>query len=210
MNNKNTAASRVGERIHHELRQAKSALEALPCGVSIFGGARVPDTDPYFRRARELAQALSQRGIPVLTGGGPGIMQAANEGARAGGSPSVGLNIVLPFEQRPNEHQDVALHFDFFSSRKVAFCKYSSAFIAFPGAFGTLDELFEVLTLIQCGKMPSHPVLLYGTEFWGGLVNWLKAIPNARGLLADADAARLMLVDSTEAVMAHVAPLFER
>jgi uncharacterized protein (TIGR00730 family) len=197
------ARTRVGTLIHRELRHAKQLLERLPPALSIFGGSRVKPDDPCYGHTIALARAASQAGIPVISGGGPGIMEAANKGAKLGANGlSVGLKILLPFEEIANDHQDICVHFSSFAARKVAFCKYSRAFVAMPGGLGTLDELFEVLTLVQTGKMPTIPVLLYGADFWSGLVAWLKTTVLARGLISPADVdRRIQVVDSVEAAM---------
>ena len=199
--------TRIGGLIHEELRHAKHRLERLPPAVAIFGGARVRVDDPSYAHTVALATAASQAGIPVISGGGPGIMEAANKGARAGRHGlSVGLKITLPFEESPNPHQDICVEFSSFAARKVAFCKYSRAVVAMPGGLGTLDELFEVLTLVQTGKMPSIPVLLYGVEFWAGLIDWLKTTVLARGLISAADIdRRLQSVGSVEQAMPIIA-----
>jgi hypothetical protein len=142
-------------------------------GVTIFGSARTPPTDPYYVKAVQTAVLLAQAGIPVLTGGGPGIMEAANRGAREGGGLSIGCNIELPFEQGSNAYLSRSLNFKFFFVRKTMFVKYATAFIVFPGGYGTLDELFEALTLIQTGKVKHFPVILFGSTYWAGLVEWL-------------------------------------
>ncbi len=201
--------SRIGQRINHELELAKQLLESITPAVSIYGGSRVKPSDPYYEKTRVLARALSEHGISVISGGGPGIMEAANLGAQEGRhGTSVGLNIQLPFEQRPNPYQDVSIEFVHFAARKVSFCKYSMAFVVMPGGVGTLDELYEVLTLIQTRKMPEIPVLLYGSEFWQGLVAWMRDTMLARGLVDAADLdKRVRLVDSTEDVLDVVLPL---
>ncbi|MEY8875966.1 MAG: TIGR00730 family Rossman fold protein [Leptothrix sp. (in: b-proteobacteria)] len=198
--------SRIGGLIHQELRNAKRLLDLLPPAVAIFGGSRIRPEDHYYGQAVELARSVSQVGIPVISGGGPGIMEAANKGARQGvHGLSIGLKITLPFEETPNPHQDICVEFHSFAARKVTFCKYSGAVVAMPGGLGTLDELFEVLTLVQTGKMPSIPVLLYGAEFWSGLVAWLRTTVLARGLVSAADIARrIQIVDSVEAAMAII------
>ena len=195
--------SQVGILVNHELEVAKRVLESLPAAVSIYGGSRIREDDTYYLQTVELARAISNAGIPVISGGGPGIMEAANKGAKEGlNGLSIGLNIVLPFEQKPNVHQDISIQFETFAARKISFCKYSMAFVVMPGGVGTLDEAFEVLTLIQCGKMPEIPVLLYGSEFWGGLVTWLKTTVLARGLISAVDIdRRLQVVDSCQEVM---------
>lgn len=147
-----------------------------PC-VSIFGSARTKPDNAYYQTARDIAFKLTQKGYGVITGGGPGIMEAANKGAKEGDGTSVGLNIVLPFEQHGNEFvdHDKSINFDYFFVRKVMFVKYSQGFIVMPGGFGTLDEFFEAITLIQTDKIGRFPIILVGKEFWGGLVEWIKA-----------------------------------
>jgi uncharacterized protein (TIGR00730 family) len=142
-------------------------------GVTIFGSARTSPTDPYYVKAVQTAMLLAQAGIPVLTGGGPGIMEAANRGAKEAGGLSIGCNIELPFEQGSNPFLSRSLNFKFFFVRKTMFVKYATAFIVFPGGYGTLDELFEALTLIQTGKVTHFPVILFGSAYWAGLVEWL-------------------------------------
>lgn len=142
--------------------------------VSIFGSARTPPGDPEYESACLTAKLLAQAGFPIITGGGPGIMEAANKGAMEAGGISIGCNIELPFEQRSNPYLTRSLDFKFFFVRKTMFLKYASAFVVFPGGFGTLDELFEALTLIQTGKMTSFPVVLVGRDYWGGLVDWIR------------------------------------
>ncbi|HDR9103430.1 TPA: TIGR00730 family Rossman fold protein [Burkholderia vietnamiensis] len=191
--------SRVGQHLHLELDASKRRLEGLSPIVTIYGGARVSPTDRYYLAANQLAQSLSSLGIGVMSGGGPGIMEAVNKGAQAGtGGQSIGLNITLPNEQKPNPYQDIELIFEHFSSRKVTFCKYSSAFVAMPGGFGTLDELFEILTLIQTGKSKPAPVILYGREFWDGLVAWLQASMGSRGWVSERDLKLFDVVDTVD------------
>ena len=146
-----------------------------PC-VSIFGSARTKEDNPYFEMAENIAFKLTEHGYGVITGGGPGIMEAGNKGARRGGGKSVGLNIELPFEQQANPYIDTdkLINFDYFFVRKVMFVKYSQGFIVLPGGFGTLDELFEALTLIQTKKIGTFPIVLMGTSFWSGLIDWIK------------------------------------
>jgi uncharacterized protein (TIGR00730 family) len=142
--------------------------------VSVFGGARVKRGNPYYSDAIYIGNALSEAGFAVITGGGPGIMEAANEGAKRGPSDSVGLNIRLPFEQGPNPHTDKLVNFNYFFARKVMFVKYACGVVGMPGGFGTMDELFEALTLIQTKKIEPTPVVFYGSEYWGGLIDWIK------------------------------------
>lgn len=147
-------------------------LGSVRPAVSFFGSSRFSPENPYYQLAEVIARELSDAGFTVISGGGPGIMEAANKGAYAGKSPSVGLNIHLPREQRANPYQDVALHFRHFFSRKVMFVKYASAYVVLPGGFGTLDELAEILTLVQTGKTPRIPIVLVGGGFWRGLLDW--------------------------------------
>ena len=194
----------LSQRLAREVDASQAALTDLGPSVAIFGSARVAPDNPYYVAARETARLLSQLGIAVITGGGPGIMQAANEGARAGlGGRSVGLSIRLPIEEKANPHLDVQLKFDHFASRKVAFCRHSKAFLFFPGGFGTLDELGEVLTLIQCGKSPRAPVLLYDKTFWQGMLDWMQERMVDAGLIGAHDLDRLMFCSKpAEAVAA--------
>ena len=143
-------------------------------GVTVFGSARTRSDDPQYAKAVETARLLARAGIPVITGGGPGIMEAANRGAKEGGGLSIGCNIELPFEQGSNPYLTRSLNFKFFFVRKTMFVKYATAFIVFPGGFGTLDELFDALTLIQTGRVKDFPVILFGSEYWSGLVDWLR------------------------------------
>lgn len=155
----------------------ESLAKIGPC-VSIFGSARTKEDSPYFQLADDIAYKLTQKGYGVITGGGPGIMEAGNKGAQRGAGISVGLNIDLPFEQQPNPHidHDKNLDFDYFFVRKVMFVKYSQGFIVMPGGFGTLDELFEAITLIQTFKIGRFPIVLVGKDFWGGLMDWIKQV----------------------------------
>lgn len=148
-----------------------------PC-VSIFGSARTKPEDKYYKLAEKIAQKITENGYGVITGGGPGIMEAGNKGAHLAGGTSVGLNIDLPFEQHDNPYidNDKSLDFDYFFVRKVMFVKYSQGFVVMPGGFGTLDELFEAITLIQTNKIDEFPIILVGTEFWSGLLNWVKTV----------------------------------
>ena len=163
------------ERIDAEIGRGFEVLADLGPAVSIFGSARTPAGDPAYEQARALARRLAQAGFAIITGGGPGIMEAANRGAREGGRPSVGLGIELPREQHLNPYVDIAVEFRHFFVRKLMFVRYASGFVACPGGFGTLDELFEAITLVQTGKIRDFPVLLVGTNFWHPLIDWLTA-----------------------------------
>ena len=160
-------------RISHEITVGFDALAGLGPAVSVFGSARTPASAPEYALARDVSRRLGEAGYAIITGGGPGIMEAANRGARDAGVTSVGLNIELPYEQHTNPFVDISLHFRYFFARRLMFVRYASAFVVHPGGFGTLDELFEALTLIQTSKIERFPVVLVGTEHWGGLLDWL-------------------------------------
>ena len=161
-------------RILSEFVDGVETLSRYPAGVAVFGSARLKPTHPSYEQAQHCGRLLAEKGFSVITGGGPGIMEAANTGAKEAGGISIGLNIVLPMEQRPNPYQSVDLEFRYFFVRKVMFVKYARGFIIFPGGFGTMDELFEALTLIQTLKIVPFPVVLVGRAFWSGLLEWMK------------------------------------
>ena len=193
----------LSQRLAREVDASQVALIDLGPSVAIFGSARVAPDNPYYVAARQTARLLSQLGIAVITGGGPGIMQAANEGAKAGRrGRSVGLSIRLQVEETTNPHLDVQLKFEHFASRKVAFCRHSKAFLFFPGGFGTLDELGEVLTLIQCGKSPRAPVLLYDKTFWQGMLDWMQERMLDAGLIGAHDLEHLTFCNRPEDAVA--------
>jgi uncharacterized protein (TIGR00730 family) len=173
-------------------------------GVTIFGSARTKLNDPYYEKAVETARLLARAGIPVITGGGPGIMEAANRGALEGGGLSIGCNIELPFEQGSNAFLTRSLNFKFFFVRKTMFVKYAMAFIVFPGGYGTLDELFEALTLIQTGKVKHFPVILFGREYWSGLVDWLTKTVAAERKINPADLHLFQVTDDPAEAVAYV------
>ena len=183
-------------RIQGEFVRGFDALADVGPAVTIFGSARTPPGSPEYEAARQTARLLGEAGFTVITGGGPGIMEAANRGAREACAPSVGLNIELPFEQKVNEFVDRAIDFRYFFVRKTMLVKYSQAFLIFPGGFGTLDELFEALVLIQTGKIANFPVVLYGRSYWSGLVDWLRGTMLAGGKIAAADLNLIPIVDS--------------
>ena len=160
-------------RITSEFVEGFDTLASVDKGVTIFGSARISPDDPHYAAAQQVARLLAEAGFAIITGAGPGIMEAANKGAREGGGRSIGCNIELPFEQGANPYVDTLIQFRYFFVRKTMFIKYSNAFIIFPGGFGTLDEAFEALTLIQTGKVKGFPVILFGQAYWAGLVDWL-------------------------------------
>ena len=173
-------------------------LSVISPSVSVFGSARTPSDHPYYELAEDIGRRLSDGGFAVVTGGGGGIMEAANKGAFAGKSHSVGLNIVLPNEQRPNEYQDISLIYRHFFTRKVMFVKYASAYVVLPGGFGTMDEFMEILTLIQTGKSRAIPIVLVGHTFWDGLVEWFRASLLEAGTIAEKDLDLFSVVDTAE------------
>lgn len=196
-------------QIMAEFVQGFELLSTLQPCVSIFGSARMSEDSPYYELARSIARSLSDSGLTVITGGGPGIMAAGSRGAFEGESPSVGLNITLPKEQIPNPYQDVELRFRHFFSRKVMFVKYAAAYVVLPGGFGTLDEFVEILTLVQTGKTRPIPIILVGSEFWRGLVDWFGQTLVGEGTITEDDLALFQIVDDpdqvVEAIFAHYA-----
>jgi uncharacterized protein (TIGR00730 family) len=185
-------------RIMGEFVEGFDTLANVGPAVSIFGSARVRPDDPQYGAAEETARRLAEAGFAVITGGGPGIMEAANKGARAAGGRSIGCNIELPFEQGMNPYVEIAVNFRYFFVRKTMFVKYAEAFIIFPGGFGTLDELFEALTLIQTGKVRNFPVILFGSEYWQGLLEWIRVRMLAEAKVSPDDLDLLVLTDSPE------------
>ncbi len=183
-----------------------------PC-VSIFGSARTKTDNPYYKLAEEIAEKLCREGYGVITGGGPGIMEAANKGAKAGGGKSVGLNIRLPFEQSGNIYvdPDKSINFDYFFVRKTIFLKYSQGFIGMPGGFGTLDELFEALTLVQTSKIANFPVVLVGSDYWSGLVNWIRdTLLEREHNISAADLNLFHVVDTADEAVHIINSFYER
>ena len=187
-------------RIQGEFVEGFETLADLGPAVSIFGSARSSEDDSIYQAAVETARLLAEAGLVVITGGGPGIMEAGNRGAQQGGGVSVGLNIELPFEQGTNSYVGVPINFHYFFVRKTMFVKYAQAFVIFPGGFGTLDELFEALTLIQTGKISNFPVILFGSEYWSGLLHWLRETMLARGKISAADLDLIVVTDSPQKV----------
>ena len=188
-------------RISEELRTGFGTLAHIGKAVSVFGSARTPVDDPDYEAARELARRLGRAGFAVITGGGPGVMEASNRGAAEVGAPSIGLGIELPHEQRLNEWVRTPLVFHYFFTRKVMFVRYASAFVVFPGGFGTLDELFEALTLRQTQKIRHFPVVLVGTTFWGGMVDWLRDQLLVTGKVSADDVEQISVVDDLDEVL---------
>jgi uncharacterized protein (TIGR00730 family) len=185
-------------RILSEFVEGFDALASVGKAVTIFGSARTAESDPYYAKARELAANLARDGFAVITGGGPGIMEAANRGCHEAGGLSIGCNIELPHEQSVNPYVDLGVEFRYFFARKVMFVKYADAFAIFPGGFGTLDELFESLTLIQTGKIKHFPIVLVGSEYWGGLLDWLRKEAVAMGAISADDMDLFQVTDDMD------------
>jgi hypothetical protein len=188
-------------RILSEFVEGFDALAAVGPAVTIFGSARVAETDPIYDLARTIARRLAESGFAIITGGGPGVMEAANRGCREGGGLSVGCNIELPHEQYINPYVDLGVEFRYFFARKTMFVKYADAFVILPGGFGTLDELFESLTLIQTGKVRDFPVVLVGTAYWKGLLEWMREVQLPAGAIAESDLHLLQLTDDADEVV---------
>jgi uncharacterized protein (TIGR00730 family) len=188
-------------RILAEFVEGFDSLANIGPAVTFFGSARATENDAGYRAARELAAKLAKDGCAIITGGGPGVMEAANRGAQEGHGISVGLNIEIPFEQRPNRYIDKLIEFRYFFVRKVMFVKYSVAFVILPGGFGTMDELFEALTLIQTRKIKPFPVYLLGRNYWAGLVGWLKDVMVKEGKISPEDLDILHVVDDQKEIV---------
>src|SRR6187399_3663108 len=195
-------------RIMGEFVEGFDALADIGPAVSIFGSARIGRRNRYYGAARRLAAALAKQGFAIITGGGPGVMEAANRGAQDGGGLSIGCNIELPFEQGLNEYVDLGMEFRYFFVRKTMFVKYAQGFVIFPGGFGTLDELFESLTLVQTGKIDHFPVILYDTEYWKPLVDWLRDPVADERMISQADLGLFRLTDDNEAIVRWVQESF--
>jgi len=218
--NKNMRAQPVADRIltrqswkvyqiMAEFVEGFEKLSSIAPSVSLFGSARTQPEAPHYQLAETIARELSDAGFSVVSGGGPGIMEAANKGAHAGKSPSVGLNISLPHEQVGNIYQDIALNFRHFFSRKVMFVKYASAYVVLPGGFGTLDELAEILTLVQTGKSRRIPIILVGSTFWKGLIEWFEESLVKQGTINPEDLALFQIIDDPKSVVDSIFKHYE-
>ncbi|MGH7266357.1 MAG: TIGR00730 family Rossman fold protein [Candidatus Rokuibacteriota bacterium] len=191
-------------KIMNEFVAGFEVLASIPPAVAFFGSSRATPDDPAYLLSERTARLLAESGYTILTGGGPGIMEAANKGAMEGGGLSVGLNIDLPLEQAPNPYLGMLLNFRYFFVRKVMFVKYSVGFVIAPGGFGTLDELFEATTLVQTARIRPFPIILLGTDYWRGLIEWLKAVVVGEGRVTPTELGILRLADTPEDVLAHL------
>jgi hypothetical protein len=193
-----------------EFVEATERLASIRPAVSIFGSARTAPDHGYYMLTEDIARKLSDAGFSVVSGGGPGIMEAANKGAYFGKSPSVGLNIQLPHEQSANLYQDISQTFQHFFARKVMFVKFAAAYVVMPGGFGTLDELFEALTLVQTGKIAGIPIILVGSTFWSGLSDWLKSTLVSEGMISPEDMELVRVIDRPEEVVEAIFSHYEK
>jgi len=196
--------------IMSEFYEASEKLAQVHPAVSLFGSARIKPGTPYYEKTESISRLLSEAGFSVISGGGPGLMEACNKGAHAGPSPSVGLNIEIPHEQLSNPYQNISLWFRHFFPRKVAFMKYTSAYVVMPGGFGTLDELFEALTLIQTGKSRKMPVILVGSEYWQGLLQWMREQLQASRLINPEDIDLMQIIDDPQQVVDAIFDFYQR
>jgi uncharacterized protein (TIGR00730 family) len=188
-------------RIMAEFVEGFDTLSKICPAVTVFGSARTRPGNPHYKATVKIARALAKQKIAVITGGGPGIMEAANRGAAEGGGQSVGLNIELPFEQKPNPYSNIPVNFHYFFARKVCLAKYSTGFVFMPGGFGTLDEMFEIVTLVQTKKMPHFPLICYGSDYWKGLLAWARSALEKNGYISPGDIELLTLCDTPEQVV---------
>ncbi len=192
-----------------EFAIATERLRGIRPAVSVFGSARIEAGHPYYEKTREIARRLSDAGFAVISGGGPGIMRAANEGAHGGSAPAVGLNIMLPHEPSGNEHQDVSVDFRYFFARKMMFVRFASAYVILPGGFGTLDELSEVLTLVQTGKSRRIPVILVGGDFWRGLLAWMADKLVGEGMIGARDMELMQVIEEPAEIVEAIFKFYE-
>jgi len=197
-------------RIMAEFVDSFETLSQVGPAVTIFGSARTRSDDPYYRAAVAIGKGLARNNLAVITGGGPGLMEAANRGAAQGKGKSVGLNIELPFEQKCNRYANVPLHFHYFFSRKVCFVKYSIAFVFMPGGFGTLDEFFEVLTLVQTRRIPRFPLILFGSAYWSGLLHWAKTTVEKGKFISPGDLELVTVTDDAQEAIRVIADYMRR
>jgi len=197
-------------KIMGEFVEGFETLRSVWPSVSVFGSARMARTHPYYHQAVQVSQALSEAGFSVITGGGPGIMEAANLGATRGKGRSIGLNIKLPYEQKPNRFANMVIQFNYFFARKVMFVKYACGFVALPGGFGTLDEVFEALTLKQTHKIHDFPVILFGTAYWAGLTDWIRDQLLVERMISKRDLGLFSVTDDVDEVVETIRRQYNR
>ena len=195
--------------IMSEFTVATERLRGINPAVSMFGSARIGAGHPYYEKTRTIANRLSDAGFSVISGGGPGLMEAANKGAFAGRSPAIGLNILLPKEQQSNAYQDVSVNFRYFFARKMMFVRFASAYVVLPGGFGTIDELSECLTLVQTGKSRRIPIILVGSSFWSGLIDWMRDRLVGEGMIAAEDMNLMQVIDEPDAIVEAIFEFYE-
>jgi len=195
--------------IMSEFTVATERLRGIRPAVSMFGSARIREGHPYYAKTRDIARRLSDAGFAVISGGGPGLMEAANKGAFAGRAPAIGLNILLPKEQQGNAFQDVSVNFRYFFARKMMFVRFASAYVVLPGGFGTVDELSECLTLVQTGKSRRIPIILVGSAFWNGLLEWMRTSLVGEGMIAPEDLALMQVIEEPEAIVEAIFEFYE-
>ena len=191
-------------RMFQEFVTGCRAMHDVGLAVTVFGSARFDENHRYYRMARDVGRALAERGYAVVTGGGPGIMEAANRGAREGGGLSIGCNIVLPYEQKPNPYLDRVVDFDYFHVRKVMLVKYSEAFVLMPGGYGTLDEIFETVTLVQTGKIGHFPIVAMGRDYWQRMLDFISETIFREGTAAEGEVGGFLVTDSVEETVDHI------
>ena len=192
-----------------EFQMAADRLNGVRPAVSMFGSARIRNDHPYYETAKTIARKLSDAGFSVISGGGPGLMEAVNHGAHAGRAPAVGLNIVLPTEQAGNQYQDISVNFRYFFARKMMFVRFASAYVVLPGGFGTLDELTECLTLVQTGKSRRIPIILVGGTFWQGFLDWMEDKVAGEGMIGENDVGLMRVIDEPDAIVEAIFTFYE-
>jgi len=197
-------------RIMAEFVDSFETMSRVGPAVTVFGSARTRPEDPYYKLAEEVAKLMAAHHLAVITGGGPGIMEAANKGAVEAKTKSVGLNIELPFEQTGNRYANVPIHFHYFFSRKVCFVKYSVGFLFFPGGFGTLDEFFEVITLVQTQRIPRYPLILIGRKYWTGLLKWMKGTVEGGAFISEGDLGLITITDDPQEAVNQILDYLRR
>ena len=209
-NNQNSSETTIEQyEIDKEFNEATTVLKDILPAVTLFGGARTSESDKYYQLAERISFKFSELGFSVISGGGPGIMEASNKGAFRGKSDSIGLNIRLPKEQKPNNFQNIKISFNYFFTRKLMFIKFASAFVVFPGGYGTLDELLQVLTLIQTKKINQVPIILVGSEFWNGLIGWLEQAVLSKKMINQEDLNLIKIMDDESSIVNYVKAFYQ-